>query len=50
LTGVDGDFISLRNIPYLLAICELLYIAAGFVVGWALLWTGTGSRTNNDSP
>jgi triacylglycerol esterase/lipase EstA (alpha/beta hydrolase family) len=50
IMGVDGDFISFRNIPYLLAICELLYIAAGFVVGWALLWTGTGSRTNNDSP
>jgi hypothetical protein len=49
IMGVDGDFISFRNIPYLLAICELLYIAIGFVVGWALLWTGTSSRTNNDS-
>ena len=49
IMGVDGDFISIRNIPYLLAICELLYIAAGFVVGWTLLWTGTSSRTNNDS-
>lgn len=49
IMGVDGDFISFRNIPYLLAICELLYIAVGFAVGWAVLWIGTGSQTNNDS-
>jgi hypothetical protein len=48
IMGMDGGFISFRNIPYLLAICELLYIAVGFVVGWAVLWIGTGSRTNND--
>jgi triacylglycerol esterase/lipase EstA (alpha/beta hydrolase family) len=49
IMGVDGDFISFRNIPYLIAICELLYIAAGFLVGYALLWAGIGSRTNDDS-
>ena len=49
IMGVDGDFISFRNIPYLMAICELLYIAAGFAVGYGLLWAGIFSRTNNDS-
>lgn len=50
IMGVDGDFISFRNIPYLMAICELLYIAAGFLVGYGLLWAGMSSPTNNDSP
>ena len=49
IMGVDGDFISLRNASYLLAICELLYIAAGFMVGYGLLWAGISSRTNNGS-
>lgn len=49
IMGVDGEFISFRNAPYLLAICELLYIATGFVVGWAVLWIGTGSQNNNDN-
>jgi len=49
IMGVDGDFISFRNIPYLQAICELLYIAAGVVVGYAVLWSGIGGRTD-DSP
>jgi hypothetical protein len=49
IMGVDGDFISFRNIPYLLAICELLYIAAGFLVGYGLLWAGMSRQTNNDS-
>jgi hypothetical protein len=49
IMGVDGEFISMRNIPYLLAICELLYIAAGFLVGFALLWAALSSRTNDDS-
>ena len=49
IMGVDGEFISFRNGPYLLAICELLYIAVGFVVGWAVLWIGTSRQTNNDS-
>jgi hypothetical protein len=48
IMGVDGDFISFRNIPYLQAICELLYITAGVVVGYALLWTGIGDRSNDD--
>ncbi|CAA9454526.1 MAG: hypothetical protein AVDCRST_MAG01-01-5003 [uncultured Rubrobacteraceae bacterium] len=48
IMGVDGDFISFRNIPYLQAICELLYIAAGFVVGYAVLWAGIGGQTNDD--
>ena len=50
IMGVDGDFISFRNIPYLQAICELLYVAAGIVVGYAVLWTGIGGRTNDESP
>ena len=50
IMGVDGDFISFRNIPYLQAICELLYMAAGIVVGYAVLWAGIGGRTDDDSP
>ena len=50
IMGVDGDFISFRNIPYLQAICELLYIAAGVVVVYALLWAGIGGRTSDDDP
>jgi hypothetical protein len=50
IMGVDGDFISFRNIPYLQAICELLYVAAGVVVGYAVLWAGIGGRANDDSP
>jgi len=50
IMGVDGDFISFRNIPYLQAICDLLYVAAGVVVGYAVLWAGIGGRANDDSP
>ena len=50
IMGVDGDFVSFRNIPYLQAICELLYIVAGVVVGYTVLWAGIGGRTNDDGP
>jgi DNA-binding NarL/FixJ family response regulator len=49
LKGAGGDFISLRNIPYLQAIRELLYVAAGVVVGYVVLWAGIGGRTDDDS-
>jgi DNA-binding NarL/FixJ family response regulator len=49
LKGADGDFISFRNIPYLQAIRELLYVAAGVVVGYAVLWAGIGGRTDDNS-
>ena len=47
IMGVNGDFISFRNIPYLQAICELLYVAAGVLVGYAVLWAGIGGRTDD---
>jgi DNA-binding NarL/FixJ family response regulator len=49
LKGADVDFISFRNIPYLQAIRELLYVAAGVVVGNAVLWAGIGGRTDDGS-
>ena len=46
----EDDFISLVNIPVLLAICDLLYIVAGLVVGCALLFSRVSARLGSDSP
>lgn len=46
----EDDFISLVNTPFLLAICELLYIVAGLVVGCALVFSRVSARLGNDSP
>ena len=46
----EEDFISLVNTPVLLAICDLLYIATGLVVSWALLLSRLSVRLSNDSP
>ncbi len=49
LLGPVRDFFSYDNLPYLLAVCDLLYVAAGLVVGCALLWPTASSRIGDSS-
>ncbi len=49
LLGSVREFFSYDNLPYLLAVCDLLYVAAGLVVGCALLWPTASSRIGDSS-
>ena len=47
LLGPAGELLSYDNSLYLLAVCDLLYLAAGLAVCCARLLSGTGDRLGN---
>ena len=50
LFGPVREFISFDNLTYLLAVCDLLYLAAGLTAGCALFLPSANTRLGDDSP
>jgi hypothetical protein len=50
LLGPVREFFSYDNLPYRLAVCNVLYLVAGLMVGCALLLPRVSTRLGSDRP